>query len=650
MAPLSAFPGRRSREPSARSAPALEPRARASFLALLVLCAGVRLLGLGREGLWEDEIRTARLAALPLGDLLRAVLLDRDFAVPLLQLAATKAGLWLDGGELGLRLPSAVFGVAGMGAVYLLAREAYGVREGWIAASLLAISHEHIYYSREARPYALLVLAVALMLWAVLRAARTRSPLDWILAGSLAALACNAHFLGAFPALAAAAAAVGLALKRRSLRGLWVFVLPFLALVPVWIAVLDGWSLLEAEGRKPLRLFQAPWAPHLAASLGPGAPALFALTAALAGAGLAGAWRGSRTWLWIALLQLALPLILLQSVSFGHGFAPRYLLFLMPVLVVLQARGLTFIAAELRWSAPAAALAALLILLVHVPAWGRSFEPKRGDWRGAAGAVKAFAPERTVVLASSAAPFPTDPAVRVECIAYYLGDPDGFSMPGGINILAPGLPALRRELRGCVEGRPVCALLTHGDQRVDLPYDLDAVGVRGITVLFPRQRDQEERRLVGRAPRALAHAAEFPPESEGLLRGALELARSSTDAAARAALAEAFTRTLATKALAVPEEEYAKLLRLDFLLVEARLALGDLPAGPALWALHQRLGRANRLAAQRAHAAGSLEREIKLVLRAFELGWVTPAEIEELVARHPSGAHATDGGALARLR
>ena len=100
----------------------------------------------------------------------------------------------------------------------------------------------------------------------------------------------------------------------------------------------------------------------------------------------------------------------------------------------------------------------------------------------------------------------------------------------------------------------------------------------------------------------------------------------------------------------MPEEEYAKLLRLDFLLVEARLALGDLPAGPAVGALHQRLGRANRLAAQRAHAAGSLEREIKLVLRAFELGWVTPAEIEALVARHPSGAHATDGGALARLR
>jgi len=85
---------------------------------------------------------------------------------------------------------------------------------------------------------------------------------------------------------------------------------------------------------------------------------------------------------------------------------------------------------------------------------------------------------------------------------------------------------------------------------------------------------------------------------------------------------------------------------LDWLLVEARAVLGDQPAGPALWALHERLGRANRIAAQRAHAAGNLEREIKLILRAYELGAVTRAELEELAARYVSGVQA---GAVAHL-
>ena len=175
MTSLCARCWNRIRETFACAGPAWEPWARVGVLLLVALCAGVRLWRLGREGLWEDEIRTARLASVPLPELFRSMLVEHDFAVPLLHLVVAKAGLAISQGELGLRLPSALFGLAGIGAAYLLGREAYSRREGWIAACFLAVSHEHLYYSREARPYSLLVLLVTLMLWAVLRAARTQA-------------------------------------------------------------------------------------------------------------------------------------------------------------------------------------------------------------------------------------------------------------------------------------------------------------------------------------------------------------------------------------------------------------------------------------------------------------------------------------------
>jgi hypothetical protein len=45
------------------------------------------------------------------------------------------------------------------------------------------------------------------------------------------------------------------------------------------------------------------------------------------------------------------------------------------------------------------------------------------------------------------------------------------------------------------------------------------------------------------------------------------------------------------------------------------------------------------IAAQHAHAAGSLQRETTLVLRAYELGALTRAEVDELAERHRAAPH-----------
>src|SRR5436309_2114673 len=64
----------------------------------------------------------------------------------------------LGSSEFVVRLLSVIFGVAAVPMVYLLGRDLFSRATGMIAAALLAVHAFHIYFSQEARSYALLVL------------------------------------------------------------------------------------------------------------------------------------------------------------------------------------------------------------------------------------------------------------------------------------------------------------------------------------------------------------------------------------------------------------------------------------------------------------------------------------------------------------
>ncbi|OGE62788.1 hypothetical protein A2964_01735 [Candidatus Daviesbacteria bacterium RIFCSPLOWO2_01_FULL_40_27] len=63
--------------------------------------------------------------------------------------------------EISVRLPSVIFGVITIYITYLLGRKLVSKELGLVAALLLSINPLHIYYSQEARMYALAALAVA---------------------------------------------------------------------------------------------------------------------------------------------------------------------------------------------------------------------------------------------------------------------------------------------------------------------------------------------------------------------------------------------------------------------------------------------------------------------------------------------------------
>ena len=117
-------------------------------------------------------------------------------------------------GEVGLRSLTALFGAATVPVAYLIGRELASNRAGLITAALVAVSPMLIWYSQEARSYALLVFFGALALLFFVRALRTGDGRDLGLWALASALALCSHYFAVF-AVAIEAAWLLVALRSR---------------------------------------------------------------------------------------------------------------------------------------------------------------------------------------------------------------------------------------------------------------------------------------------------------------------------------------------------------------------------------------------------------------------------------------------------
>lgn len=71
--------------------------------------------------------------------------------------------------EIVVRIPSVFFGTLTVGIVYLIGKKLNSAKLGLVAAFLIAINSLHIYYSQEARMYALAAFAVSINILALLK-------------------------------------------------------------------------------------------------------------------------------------------------------------------------------------------------------------------------------------------------------------------------------------------------------------------------------------------------------------------------------------------------------------------------------------------------------------------------------------------------
>ncbi len=145
------------------------------LFSLVLLGAAVRLYHVDGLSLWVDEGLTVLAARLPWTAVLG---FGQTYSVhPPLYFVLVKLVSAIAPEDRAGRLVSVIAGTLTVPMLYALAKHLAGARAGLLAALVLAVSPLHVWYSQEARPYALVVFFVALSYLAltiVARAGRKR--------------------------------------------------------------------------------------------------------------------------------------------------------------------------------------------------------------------------------------------------------------------------------------------------------------------------------------------------------------------------------------------------------------------------------------------------------------------------------------------
>jgi mannosyltransferase len=192
---------------------------------LTALGVAVRFASLGLQSYHHDEVITAmRVIPGSFEDMLHRVKTSESNP-PLYYVLAWGWAKAFGTGEFGLRSLSALFGAATVPVGYLIGRQLASRRAGLLLAALIAVNPMLIWYSQEARSYALLVFFGALSMLFFARALNSRRGRDLAFWALASALALCSHYFAVFPV---GIEAVWLLL---ALRDRWRVVLPAAAAV-----------------------------------------------------------------------------------------------------------------------------------------------------------------------------------------------------------------------------------------------------------------------------------------------------------------------------------------------------------------------------------------------------------------------------------
>jgi 4-amino-4-deoxy-L-arabinose transferase-like glycosyltransferase len=319
--------------------------------------------------------------------------------------------------EAGLRSLSALFGTATVPVAYAIGARLVSRRSGLLAAAAVAVSPLLVWYSQEARAYALLVLTSALTIWlfaCFLREPARRSWLWWWT--SAATLSLLTHYFAAFVLVPEAAWLLW------SARGRLRAVMPAVAVPTVVAAALlplaihqagrghDRWIAAISFGTR-----ETTGVKQFVQGVG-GTPSV-ALTAVIALCALAGAVlaavrtspderRGALVPLSIAAAALALPIVLAIGGK-DYVIARNMIVVWVPLAVVAAAGWGAARAGAIGLIAAAGFCVASLAIVLAVDHESRLQRP---DWRSAAKVIGPAPAQRALVV----------PFIGDDPLAYYL--------------------------------------------------------------------------------------------------------------------------------------------------------------------------------------------------------------------------------------
>ena len=388
---------------------------------IVILAWALRVCNLGSMSLWHDELGTLYYVYSDsswLDTILKPLSLP-TIPIPPLFFLIERVFATIGYDEFVLRFPSALAATATVPLVYALGRCWFGRRIALLGAFFLAIAPLHVRYAQEARSFAMLTFLSMLSLFLFWRALGSKKARWWLAFVAVTTANLYTHLFAAFPWGALILFGGGLLLWRKRpdrfcFRG-WHLVVATLAILLLLIPLLPYiWKGLSSE--KGLGTSAAP----ITGSLDWNLDSLITFLRLFGGESNTGAilyavlftmgivflaWK-RRDILALVLTWILLPLIALLSLPFAHRVLIRYLLFALPVYLMVAAYGLgSAIRHVERWfGSPSRATALRLITALGVallllgmlvagslPAIADLHAESRQNWRDATRLVQAVA-------------------------------------------------------------------------------------------------------------------------------------------------------------------------------------------------------------------------------------------------------------------
>ena len=381
--------------------------------ALALAGCAVRLLLV--RGIWVDEAISVRQAHMSLPDMLQD-LRRTDNHPPLYFLLLWGTTKVLGYSELAVRAPAIVAGTALVPALFLCGRELFDRRTGLVAAALATCAPLAVWYSQEARMYALFMLLATLAVWAQVRVLRDGRGRWWVLYAAITIALLYTQYFSIIPVAIQQLAFVAVAWRRarrgesvrRLLLGCWVLWAALtLALLPLAPFVAQQFLHDQTAGTGFASV------PASAGNPAGSSPSVYALLSNLVWAvwgyhADAAMLRIAALWPLLMLLALCLlgrrrtpNLVLVGALAFGpvlvllvvgmkkHNlFEVRYFAGAVPMILLLAARALA--GGTLRRTPALIAVAALMATMVVGLADEQlnGSNPRTYDFRGALAEIR----------------------------------------------------------------------------------------------------------------------------------------------------------------------------------------------------------------------------------------------------------------------
>jgi mannosyltransferase len=162
------------------------------LIILTIISAILRFTNLGFNSLWLDEATTQYISSSTLSGIWEIVV-GGEFNPPLFYWMEHYM-LMLGNTEIILRLLPAIFGILTIPVIYYVGKEFIDKNVGIIAAAVFTFSPFLIFYSQEARAYAMMMFFVATSMIFYFRAMKNDELLNWLLFSIFSALALWSHF------------------------------------------------------------------------------------------------------------------------------------------------------------------------------------------------------------------------------------------------------------------------------------------------------------------------------------------------------------------------------------------------------------------------------------------------------------------------